>query len=224
MALSYEVLLPEILPMVPGCPDTLAEVAVRSAAIDFCTRTEAYRADLDPLTTVKNIHEYDFEPPSGTVVHSIVSATYDGTNLEPITPKLLDQRMPNWRKDNGDPKYFVKVSPTVMWLVPRPAETRALSVNVRVVLKPTVTSTTVDDNLLNDYRSAIVHGALYNLLRMPSKDWSDPIGAQQYGMLYEQEVQQAIRRADYGDMPIARKVKYGGIGAGVRKGRYGKGG
>lgn len=221
---TYEVLLPEVLTMVPGCPDTLAENTIRSAAIEFCERSLAYRVDLDPVTTVKNLFEYDLEPPTGTTVHEIISIVHNGSQLAAGTPKLLDLRMPTWRKDAGEPKYYVKVSPSLFWLAPVPAETKALSTTIRVALKPTYTSDAIDDEVLNDYHSAIVNGALYRLLRMPSREWTDLTGAQVYGSLFEQEVAAAKKRADFGNAPVVRKVKYGGITSGNRRDRYGRGG
>ena len=75
---SYETLFPDILPVVPACPDSLIERNIRSAVIEFCEKTGIYQAELDPLTTVSGIYEYDLEPPSGTVVHKIMNTVFDG--------------------------------------------------------------------------------------------------------------------------------------------------
>ena len=78
MAISYESLLPSILPIVSGCPDTLVENNIRSAVIELCEKASVYQAELDPLTTVGNIYEYDLEPPSGTTVQKILWITHQG--------------------------------------------------------------------------------------------------------------------------------------------------
>jgi hypothetical protein len=110
MATSYESLLSEIVPMVPGCPDTLIENNIRSAVIEFCEKTGAYQAELDPVTTVANIYEYDLEAPSGTNVHKIMWAVHQGKDLEPISTNLLEQRLPKWRDKTSasTPLYYVK--------------------------------------------------------------------------------------------------------------------
>ena len=74
MAIAYETLLSEIIPMVPGCPDTLIETNIRAAVIELCEKSGVYQAELDPVTTVANIYEYGLTPPSGTVVHRIMWA------------------------------------------------------------------------------------------------------------------------------------------------------
>ena len=66
---SYETLFPDVIPVVNDCPDSLIERNIRSAVIEFCEKTGIYQAELDPVTTVGGLHEYDLEPPNGTVVH-----------------------------------------------------------------------------------------------------------------------------------------------------------
>ncbi len=213
MAISYETLLPEIIPMIPGCPDTLIETNIRAAAIELCEKAAVYQQELDPVTTVANIYEYDLEPPSGTVVHKIMWVLFDGHDLEPISTGLLEQRLPKWRDADqaGDPEYFVKVNQSTFFLVPVPNETKSQAVILRAQLKPTYSSTACDDDVMTDYREAIVQGALFRLLRMPSKEWTDFGAAQVYGALFQQSVQAADLRARHADTPIARKVNYGGL-------------
>jgi hypothetical protein len=224
MAISYESLLSEVLPMVAGCSDTLAENAIRSAAIEFCERTSAYQSELDAITTISNIYEYDLEPPTGTTVHKILWVTHDGQDLEPLTTTLLEQRVPRWRTDNGLPVYFVQPTASLIWLVPIPSAQVVNSTIIRAVLKPTHTSTTCDESIMDEYRDAIVNGALFRLLRIPGKDWSDLQGAQLYSSLFESVVITAERRGRQADEGVARRVVYGGVGGfgSRRRNRYGR--
>ena len=226
MAISYETLLPEVLPMVPGCPDTLIESNIRSAAIEFCERTGAYQAELDPVTTVANVYEYDLEAPNGTAVHKIMWATFDGKDIEPISTNLLEQRLPKWRDSDhfGTPEYYVQQSTALVWLVPTPNVTMVSSTIIRAQLKPTHTSTACDESIMNEYRDAIVNGTLFRLLRMPSRDWSDLSGAQIYGSLFADAITKAERRARHADEGVARRVNYGGVGGAwkTRRNRYGR--
>ena len=227
MAISYESLLPEILPMVPGCPDSLVENSIRSAVIELCERAEVYQQELDPITTVKNIYEYDLEPPSGTAVDKILWVTHQGKDLEPTTTTLLEQRLPDWRNENNVPLYFIQQNSSVFHLAPVPSTTIVGSTIVRAVLKPTYTSTGCDNDVMNDYRDTIINGTLFRLLRMPSKDWTDLAAAGVYGQLFNSGVDMAERRARRADTAVSRKVKYGGSMSGAwrtRRRRYGNGG
>ena len=106
MAILYESLLPELIPMVPGCPDSLIETNIRSAVIELCEKSGVYQAELDPVTTVAGLYEYDLEPPSNTVVQKILWVVHKGKDLEPITTGLLEQRKPSWRDSDkrGEPE------------------------------------------------------------------------------------------------------------------------
>ena len=78
---------------------------------------------------------------------------------------------------------------------------------------------------MSDYRETIINGALFRLLRLPSKDWTDYTGAQVYGSLFQEGLVAAERRARHADEGIARKVTYGGIGGAwkTRRNKYGSG-
>lgn len=226
MAISYEALLPEILPMVPGCPDTLIENNIRAAVVELCERANVYQAELDPVTTVSNIYEYDLEPPAGTSVRKILWATHQGKDLEPITTTLLEQRLPKWREKSGVPEYFIQQNSSTFILAPIPANTIAGSTVIRAVLRPTHQSTACDNDVMNDYRDTIINGALFRLLRIPNKDWSDIPGALAYGQLFIQGVEDAERRARNADTAVHRTVRYGGTNGARRtsRRRYGNGG
>ena len=225
MAISYETLLPEILPMVPGCPDSLIQNNIRAAVVELCERASVYQQELDPLTTVANIYEYDLEAPSGTSVQKILWVTHAGVDLEPITSSLLEQRIPKWRTEAGVPEYFLQQTSSLFSLAPVPAATAVSSTVIRAVLKPSHSSTACDNDVMNDYRDTIVNGALFRLLRIPNKDWSDIQGASVYGQLFNQGVEAAERRARNADTGVRRSVRYGGSGAWqTRRRRYGNGG
>ena len=225
MAISYETLLPEILPMVPGCPDSLIQNNIRAAVVELCERASVYQQELDPLTTVANIYEYDLEAPSGTSVQKILWVTHAGVDLEPITSSLLEQRIPKWRSEAGVPEYFLQQTSSLFSLAPVPAATAVSSTVIRAVLKPSHSSTACDNDVMNDYRDTIVNGALFRLLRIPNKDWSDIQGASVYGQLFNQGVEAAERRARNADTGVRRSVRYGGTGAWrTRRRRYGNGG
>jgi len=211
---AYESLLSEIIPMVPSCTDTLIEQNIRAAVIELCEKSKVYQAELDPITTVKNLYEYDLEAPSGTTVHEIIWVTYNGVDLEASTTALIEQRKPKWRLEGyqGTPEYFVKQSPSLFHLVPVPSATEVDSILLRVVLKPTYKSSSCDDDVMNDYRDTIVNGALYRLLRIPGREWTDYPGAQVYGSLFLEGLAVAEGRALQKETRVARKVRYGGAG------------
>jgi len=226
MAITYESLVPDIASNLYGCPDLIIRNSIRAATIELCERASVYQAELDPVTTVSKIYEYDLEAPSGTSIQKILWVTHQGKDLEPITTALLEQRLPKWREtaNASTPSFFVKQTSALFWLAPMPSTTSVSSTIIRAVLKPTHTSTGCNDDVMNDYRDAILNGALFRLLRIPNRDWTDLKAANLYGQLFSVAVTEAERRSRQGDTPVARRVKYAGAGAGNTRRRYGSGG
>ena len=203
------------------CPDTLVEQNIRAAAIEFCERSKAYILDMDPFTTISGVYEYDFEIPSGTEVHQILYMTEDGNDMDPISPRSLELNYPDWRDRTGNPHVYLQKTPTTFWVVPVPSGSR--QVIVSVALKPSRTSNNIDTTISNQYRDAIIYGALYRLLRMPSREWTDVNAAREYLAQFNMEITQAELRARGGDLGVKRTVKYKGIGRPRRRyGKYGK--
>ena len=208
-AVSYEDLLPNIIPMVPGCSDSLIIQSIRSSVVELCEKAEVYQVELDPIQAVSGIYDYELDLPQGTSLDKVLSVVCDGVDLEPITPALLEQRLPKWRENTGKPEYYVKLNATTIRVVP--VTSSAATIIVRAIVKPSHTSTKCNAEIMNDYRDTIVNGALYRLLRLPSKDWTDYSGAGVYGTLFSEGVTHAERRARSADTGVARKVNYGGL-------------
>jgi len=216
---AFSTLIREILPYVPNCPDTLVLSNLRSATIELCERSGAYVFDLDPITTISGVYEYEFDQPAGTDVHKILWMTYDGDDLDPTSPRSLELNYPDWRNKTSLPQVYLQKTPDTFWVVPVPNSSVTNGLQVSVALKPTRTSNNISTDFSNDYRDGIIYGALYRLLRIPARDWTDPRAAADYLSLFNQEVTQAEQRARSGDLGVRRLVKYRGVGLSPRK-RY----
>lgn len=218
---SYSSLVKEVLPYVPFCPDSLVESNLRSATIEFCERSKAYVLDMDAFNTISGVYEYDFDIPTGTEVHQVLQMTYDGMDMDPISPRSLEVNYPDWRDRTGRPHVYLQKTESTFWLVPVPSG--SFPVIASVALKPSRTSNNIDTRISNQYRDAIIYGTLYRLLRMPSREWTDVNAAREYLAQFNNEITQAELRARGGDLGVKRTVKYKGIGKPRRRyGRYGR--
>ena len=219
---SFESLVKDVLPYVPGCPDSLIQTNIRSAAIELCEKSKAFTFDLDPITTISGEYEYEFDQPSGTDVHQILWATYDGHDLDPISPRSLELNYPDWRDKTGTPTVYLQKTVNTFWLVPVPNDGKELLINV--ALKPTRTTNNIDTEFSNTYRDGIIYGTIFRLLRIPQKVWTDPIASADYFNLFQAEIADAELKGRGGDTGVKRTVKYKGAGLSPRKryGRYGR--
>ncbi len=218
---SYSSLVKEVLPYVPFCPDSLVESNLRSTTIEFCERSKAYVLDMDAFNTISGVYEYDFDIPTGTEVHQVLHMTYDGRDMDPISPRSLEVNYPDWRDRTGTPHVYLQKTESTFWLVPVPSG--SFPVIASVALKPSRSSNNIDTRISNQYRDALIYGTLYRLLRMPSREWTDVNAAREYLAQFNNEVTQAELRARGGDLGVKRTVKYKGIGKPRRRyGRYGR--
>lgn len=221
MAIAYDAFLADILPYARNCPDPTIESAVRLAVIELCAKTEIWQADLDPISGVASQYAYDLDPPANTMIHRIISLVDEtGYALEPVSSGLMDHRYPNWREEPGTPKYYINQDEdSQIWLLPAPATARANAYLIRVVLKPTVTSTSASNFIMTDFRDAIVNRTIARLLSMPDRDWSNFKTAAVHYSMWEQQLVEAEKRARKAHENVVPIVGYGGIGGGAYENR-----
>ena len=169
MTILWEQFLDYVLPDVPGCSLPAANIAIRQAAIAFCEQSLAYKTSHNPIAVVAGTAEYDFQPPDETVVHVITYAKFDDTELQCRVGEYGISN-PDWRSEEGTPKYIFG-GMTSLTLIPLPDVSGTLT--MIVALKPSPTADGIDDNIFNEFREAIVHGALSRLMLSPKKPYTD---------------------------------------------------
>ena len=95
---------------------------------------------------------------------------------------------------------------------------------INVALKATRTTNNIDTEFSNTYRDGIIYGTIFRLLRIPQKEWTDPIASADYFNLFQAEISDAELRGRGGNIGVKRTVKYKSAGLSPRKryGRYGR--
>lgn len=155
-------------PDVPGCPQAAQVLALRQAAIAFCEQSLAWKYDHPDISVIAGISRYMYEPPIGAVVHAITYAEFNDRQIESRSAR--DMNTWDIRHKTGMPEYVLG-GPVVAMLVPIPDVEGTLKLSV--ALKPTPTADGIDDDIFNEYREAIVHGALSRLMLSPKKPYTD---------------------------------------------------
>lgn len=161
--------LNQVLPYVEGCPDMLALLHLRNAAIEFCERTLVWQATLSPIVTVLNQRTYPFAPalPAGATVAKLLSVKRDTQPMELMTEATTDA------STTGVDAAGTNALRSALVLGLPPTAGRQLL--VRAALKPSRTATDIDDGLFEQYIEAIAHGAIGRLQSLPNKEWTaDP--------------------------------------------------
>ena len=213
MSKTYEQFLDYVMPHVPGCPVELAVQAIRNTTIEFCERTLILQRDHDPVTVVANVQDYDCEPPTGYLVHKVMKAWYKERELTPFTPDQISDAFAYRRKIDGvtpnktDPQRFYQKDERTFSLHPWPVETVVEAVTMRVALKPTRASTSVDDVIYEDWMDAIAAGALVRLQMSPAKPYTLPNAAAINQQIYTQKLNEARQKAIRGHVRGNQQIK-----------------
>jgi hypothetical protein len=166
-----------LIPLVPACPEPLAEQAITDSAIDFCERTTVLRVDADAFTTVAGTSLYDIDVPSNHLLSRVIYVTVDGY---PIHGEVTES-LPALDSYTGKPTNYYIVrddSEILLKLFPTPDDAYTVALNLAV--RPTVGAAYLADDLYNYWVEAVVAGAAYRVKAIPGQPFSDPVGAEYY--------------------------------------------
>jgi len=180
--ISYELFLPHVLPYVPNAPDIQVVNAVRNTCIEFCQNTLVLQQDLDAISTVAGVGDYDIDVPSGYTLTQVVSLYYKLSRLERKSQTELEKLYTrDWQQISGTPKCFTMLTPAVVTLVLNPSESAANALTGRIAYVPSRASLTIDPDLLERYAEHISFGTLFRLLTTPNEPYTDMQSAAYYG-------------------------------------------
>ncbi|SCX59911.1 hypothetical protein [Nitrosospira sp. Nsp1] len=160
----YDLMMPDV----PGCPSAAADSALRQSAIAFCEQSLAWQGTHPDVPVVAGTAEYAFTPPADAVVHTIIHAALDGEEIA-LYPDKPGMGSINRHGRKGIPAYILAGAASLTF-VPAPSAPGTLSMTV--AFKPSPVSTGIVDGQFNEYREAIVHGALVRLMLSPKKPYS----------------------------------------------------
>lgn len=201
-----------VLPHVPGCTNEMALLEIKNTIIDFCEKSLILQQDLDPITTIPTISEYDLEPPNDRLVVKIMKMWFKGIALDPraldeiYTPSAFNTRS-GALVERSDPRFYYQKDLRTFSVYPIPDVKDSLSLTLRVALKPTRSATTIDDLIYEEYAETIGRGAVTRLALSPGKPYSNAqIGAAS-NALYIAGLNVARDRAQNGYVRASKQVK-----------------
>lgn len=188
---NWSAFYPYVAPEVYECPEITMEMAVRDAAAEFCRRSFVWQENLDQITTIKNIADYDLDVPTGTIVEHVLEAICDGKEL--VGVKLRDLP-PNRDTFVGKPAAYSMLFGDQVKIYPIP-DTKG-TMRLLVALTPSNASTGIDSTIFERYKEVIAHGAKYRLMNVPSKSWTNPALAQYHLTQFMRGIGEARIRTD----------------------------
>lgn len=149
---------------------------------------------MQTLIVSAGITEYGLDAPSGTEPNHVKAVLRKGKPLAAATYE--DAIMLIEQSDRSYPQYYAQYDNANVLIGPKPVERESLK--VIYTLKPTQSSSSIPDTVGNEWREALVSGALFRLQMMSGQPWLNPNAANANAQIYERAVAKAIRQAKYG--------------------------
>jgi len=115
-----------------------------------------------------------------------------------VTTEQIFHVSPAWPDvlNPGQPTAVTRVDETSVSVVPVPDNAQTYTLYMYCAIRPTLTATGVDSTIYDQYRRAIYHGVLHELMMMPKRPWTDEKRAEYHGKQWEFFIAQARARAN----------------------------
>lgn len=189
---------------VPKVNVTIAGIAARQAAIEFCERTKLWfiRSEASSLFTGKSI--YGFDTPQHTVmvqdgIFMLEVLELDGSGnlskrveIEPRTYTDLIRERPGFTTDTDEyPEFFWVRGDGLVQVTPTPTQDKTGVLYADIAVKPSPASTMSPQFLYDHYAPVIAAGAKAILLGSKGEPWEDQAKAMQYRDQFENNINSA---------------------------------
>lgn len=185
---------PDILMIVPGCPNVVVDHHLRRSAIELCSRSKRLTTDMPAFNTVAGTPTYALVPGTGMETVQVMQAAIDGEPIDPVRRAEV-ARIDDWATDTDTPTRFLMSGDdeTVrLWKTPN-AE---YAVELTLAVKPDLTATGIEKWFGDEYNTPIVSGALSSLLALPKREWTDGALSVYHADIFEKGVLKATADAD----------------------------
>jgi hypothetical protein len=170
---AYSIFFPHLIPLVPHVADPVATQAVRDACIEFCKGTMIWREAIDPMSSIQGEAVYELDLPTDATLAHIVDLYYDSRMLTKKSVSELSRYARDWMQLVGKPTMYTMLNSNEIMLVPKPDVAVAGAITGILAFTPSRKSTTVNDDVYEDYAEEITRGAAAKLLMIPNQQWSD---------------------------------------------------
>lgn len=166
-----------LAPSVPGVPLPMMVNYVRTAAIEACEKTFAWRFQQEDVRLTPGVYEYEYEVPADTEVCGVIHVANNGEPISFIVQEDLHGYYPDWpataTTKRGTPRFVTQFEPDHFLVAPVPDNAKTYDLRMFLALKPTPDAEGMDKTVFDELEQVIMHGALQHLLVLPDKSWSD---------------------------------------------------
>lgn len=194
---------PYVMPYAEGASEMLVEQFLIDTAIDFCSKTLIVQRDLDPMSMIPGIVEYDLDQPAQQKIHMLMRAFHGANPIEIVTQDMAASNPAhygNWFYagavvPEGTPTAIFQKNEKTLLVNRAPHALEPIIITISAALKPARNATQLDDILFDDYAQTLALGTAAKLLMLPGKAFTNPNTAVVYDTQYQQQRSLAQLRA-----------------------------
>lgn len=151
-------------PMMLDCPIPIASQGILWAAIEFCEKTRAWSNQQKRTVSAGTQHIALTPEDDGSIIY-IDDVRWNGDALHPVT------RHESQDIDNTVPYGYYRPNPETLSLAP--AANAQGTLTLTMFLAPLRNATSIPRMLYDLYWDAIEAGALWRLMKVPNRPWTD---------------------------------------------------
>lgn len=209
---AYTTLVSRLSPHLVSCPHPIIVDQIRRSAIQACERTLIYRHVQEPLTLTPNQYEYIYYRPADTDVHAVLEAILNDKPLERLTLEQALERNPRWADvsqtdEASEPRIICGVTTDSFTVFPMPDSSKTYALRLVYALKPTRTSTGLEQWVFDELEDCIFHNALQEFMLIPNQPWSNTDMAGYHAKQYLSKLNERRARANLGTMRGSMSVR-----------------
>lgn len=204
---SMDDMIPKVAPFVPEAPNPAIRQALFDSYFEFCKNTRYWIGELYPTMTEVEEPEFYFDTtiPGHARVYDVHVLSIDNHPLEAGD----FHRAQKLSTRSQRPKYYSFRGSNRATLFPTPD--KAYEVTGEVILVPRSGTDVIEDQIFDNFEMGIRHGAIYTLVSMRNKPWTDPQQAQDSLGHYARDMENARNLVSGRDRKKIRVTSYGGI-------------
>ena len=166
-------------PMMLDCPIPIVSQGILWAAIEFCERTRIWSNQLTKTVNAGTQH-IALTPDDDASIIYIDNVRWNGDLLVPVTSQESQDL------DYGRPFGFYRPNPETLSL--NPAASAQGTLTLTLILAPLKNATSIPRILYGQGWDAIEANALWRLMKIPNRPWSDPNQA----VFYKEEFERLV--------------------------------
>lgn len=170
---AWSLFLKDVMPHVPGCPEPVAEHAIRRAAQEFFEATRVWRLWLTETETEDAQTDYSLFLETKSELVRLERATLDGRDIEVRTEDDLPADWKTYPTQVGTGVHTSDRKTVVV--LPPPAA--GLVLLIEASLKPSNDALGIEAHLFEQYVTQIACGAVAALKEHAGKTYSDATGS-----------------------------------------------